>query len=63
MERLFDYDSNSPKSIEKYAEKLIGHTFNEVEYWAQSNSTIKEENFTYDSKSRKGGLGKQRFES
>lgn len=57
MERLFDYDSNSPKSIEKYAEKLIGHTFNEVEYWAQSNSEIKEENFTYDSKSRKGGLG------
>ena len=57
METLFNYDSRNPKSIEKYAEKLIGHTFNEVEYWAQSNSTIKEENFTYDSKSRKGGLG------
>lgn len=30
MEYLYEYDRANPKSIEEYARKLIGHTFNDV---------------------------------
>ena len=30
MKYTFDYDKTNPKSIEDYAQRLIGHTFNEV---------------------------------
>ena len=30
---LLGYDSTNPKSLEEYAQKLIGHTFNEVNEW------------------------------
>lgn len=56
MELNFDYDVKNPKSIEKYAQKLIGHTFNEVKEWNVPNA-IKEGVNTYSNKSRKGGLG------
>lgn len=50
------YDKTDPKSIEHYAQKLIGHTFNEVKSWNLS-SVVKEEMLEYGTKSRKGGLG------
>ena len=55
MEYLWTYDKTDPKSIEKYAQKLIGHTFYEVKEWNLS-SVVKEDVF-YEDKSRKGGLG------
>lgn len=56
MEPIELYDKTDPKSIESYAQKLIGHTFNEVKEW-DLPSTIEEEVISYGDKSRKGGLG------
>lgn len=50
------YDRTNPKSIEEYAKRLVGHTFNEVKAW-NLPSVAREERFSYDSKARKGGLG------
>lgn len=50
------YDRTSPQSIETYAKKLIGHTFNEVKQW-NLPSVVKEEEVEYGERSRKGGLG------
>ena len=50
------YDETDPKSIEKYAQKLIGHTFNEVRKW-DLPGVIREDVQTYADKNRKGGLG------
>ena len=56
MDYLFEYDKTDPKSIEKHAKKLIGHTFNEVKQWGASH-VVKEEGVSYEDKARKGGLG------
>ena len=50
------YDKTDAKSIEKYAQKLIGHTFNEVKSWNIPN-TVREDIGEYANRSRKGGLG------
>lgn len=50
------YDKTNPLSIEKYAQRLVGHTFNEVKEW-NLPSVVREEDFSYGEKSRKGGLG------
>lgn len=50
------YDKTDPKSIENYAKTLIGHTFREVQGW-DTSSINKPAEYTYDNKSRKGGLG------
>ena len=50
------YDRTDSKSIEEYAQKLIGHTFNEVKAWGLP-SMVREEIPEYGDKSRKGGLG------
>lgn len=55
MEYLYEYDRANPKSIEEYARKLIGHTFNDVKEW-NLHSEVRED-MLYDDKSRKGGLG------
>ena len=49
------YDDTNPKSIEEFSQKLIGHTFREVESWNLYDS----DNTTgsYNDKKRKGGLG------
>ena len=52
---LLGYDSTNPKSLEEYAQKLIGHTFNEVNEW-NLVSYIKDVT-RYEEKARKGGLG------
>ncbi len=55
MDYLIDYDSTDPKSIERYAKRLIGHTFNEVKAW--NLSSVLREDVLYEDKARKGGLG------
>jgi DNA mismatch repair protein MutH len=52
------FDSKDPKSIEKYAQRLIGHTFQEVEdfYYANRPRQQKPKRIYSDS-SCKGGLG------
>ena len=50
------YDKNDPKSIEDYAQKLIGHTFNEVKAWNLPD-IVGETLAEYGNRSRKGGLG------
>lgn len=50
------YDKTDPRSIEKYAQRLIGHTFREVDSWAPKWE-VHEEPVTYGEKARKGGLG------
>ena len=50
------YDRTDPKSIEEFAQRLLGHTFNEVKSW-NLPSIIKEDVAEYGNKSRKGGLG------
>ena len=55
MEYLYEYDRTNPKSIEEYARKLIGHTFNDVKEW-NLHSELSED-MLYDDKARKGGLG------
>ena len=47
------YDKTDPKSIESFAQQLIGHTFNEVKDWNLS-SVVKEDTFSYGDKARKG---------
>lgn len=53
---MVDYDKTSAKSIEEYAQKLIGHTFGEVASWNMP-SELREEIAAYEDKARKGGLG------
>ena len=55
MNMDYDYDKTNPKSIEEYAKRLIGHTFNEVKEW-NLHPEMREDMF-YEKKSRKGGLG------
>lgn len=55
MDYILEYDKTDPKSIEQYAQRLIGHTFNDVKKW-ELPRVVKEELF-YEDKSRKGGLG------
>ena len=55
MEYLYEYDRTNPKSIEAYARKLIGHTFNDVKE-RNLHSEVSED-MLYDDKARKGGLG------
>ena len=50
------YDKTDPRSIEAYAQRLIGHTFNEVKEW-NLPSIIHEDSSSYAKKTRKGGLG------
>lgn len=50
------YDRKDPKSIEDYAQNLIGYTFNEVKAWNLSNA-VGETTAEYGNRSRKGGLG------
>ena len=50
------YDKYDAKSIESYAQKLIGHTFNDVKSWNLPGS-VREGIVEYGNKSRKGGLG------
>ena len=50
------YDKTDPKSIEDYAQKLVGHTFNEVKSWNLTEA-VGETLAEYGNRSRKGGLG------
>lgn len=50
------YDKTDAKSIEAYAQRLIGHTFNDIKTW-DLPSEVREDEVDYSSKSRKGGLG------
>lgn len=59
---LEEYDVTNPSSIEEYAKKLIGKTFEQVcdEYDERHNfDMVLEENYAYahENKNRKGGLG------
>lgn len=49
---MIAYDKTDAKSIETYAKRLVGHTFSDVIKWAEVSS-----DYTYNKKSRKGGLG------
>lgn len=52
------YDNKNPQSIEEYAKKLIGHTFQEVVDGKVSDKEITPEQAKeYSNKNRKGGLG------
>lgn len=52
------YDKTSPKSIEAYAKRLIGHTFLDVlEGRLADTDTVAEQAESYGNKNRKGGLG------
>ena len=55
MDMDYYYDKTDPKSIEKFAKQLIGHTFNEIKKW-NLYSEVREDAI-YDDKARKGGLG------
>ena len=55
MDMDYYYDKTDPKSIEQFAKRLIGHTFNEVKKW-NLYSEVREDAI-YDDKARKGGLG------
>ena len=50
------YDKSDAKSIEAYAQRLIGHTFNDVKSW-NLPAAVREGIIEYGNKSRKGGLG------
>jgi DNA mismatch repair protein MutH len=50
------YDPTDPKSIEAYAQRLVGHTFFEVMQWSIP-SVVSEASASYGNSSRKGGLG------
>ena len=52
---LLPYDDTDPKSIEAYAQKLPGHTFNEVKSW-NLISTLIVADTDYNDPSRKGEL-------
>ena len=49
---MIAYDKTDAKSIETYAKRLVRHTFSDVIKWAEVSS-----DYTYNKKSRKGGLG------
>lgn len=55
------YDESDPKSIERYAQKLIGHTFNDIISWKLPHA-VHEENMEdlYEARTKadKGVLGK-----
>lgn len=52
------YDKTNPKSIEAYAKRLIGHTFQEVlDGKLSDTSMVAESAVEYGNKKRKGGLG------
>ena len=55
MDYVKKYDEKDPKSIEKYAKKLIGHTFEEILLW--NADKISEKKMSYGDSARKGGLG------
>lgn len=55
MDYVKKYDEKDPKSIEKYAKKLIGHTFKEVLLWNADKTS--EKKMSYGDSARKGGLG------
>ncbi len=55
MDYTLQYDDSNPISIETYAKRLIGHTFEEVYSWNLSN--IEKDLDSYIAGSRKGGLG------
>lgn len=57
MDSLLGYNDTNPSSIEAYAKKLIGHTFEEILKWnncSDENGDVVE---AYSNLSRKGGLG------
>lgn len=52
------YDKKDPKSIEKYALKLVGNTFYDVIEYAEKNKIAQAERVRfYGNTARKGGLG------
>lgn len=59
------YDKTNPESIEKYAKKLIGHTFNDVlkkfetrdDLLFLESTNSEKKKHSYGSSARKGGLG------
>ena len=52
------YDKKDPKSIEKYALKLVGNTFYDVIEYAEKNKIAQSERVRfYGNTARKGGLG------
>lgn len=57
------YDKDNPISIEKYAKKLSGHTFQDIIDWSlksgadKSNYTVNDIQESYGNIMRKGGLG------
>ena len=50
------YDDTNPKSIEKYAKRLIGKTFNDIKK-KQLPQKISDSKVDYENESNKGGLG------
>ena len=58
MTAKLPYDKTDPKSIERYAKKLIGKTFQDVlNESIYSNSKVGDESGKYGDEKRKGGLG------
>ena len=52
------YDPTNPSSIEKYAQRLIGYTFQDIEdLYYSTNAMLRESEASYGNTSRKGGLG------
>ena len=52
------YNKRDPRSIEAYAQQLIGKTFNDVIEYAVENKIAQETRVKfYGNKARKGGLG------
>ena len=57
MDYSLGYDDTNPISIEAYAKKLIGHTFEEVLKWNSTYEVKEDVAEIYGNVSRKGGLG------
>ena len=58
MTTKLPYDKTNPKSIERYAKKLIGKTFQDVlNESIYSESKVGDESSKYGNEKRKGGLG------
>lgn len=57
MDYFKSYDDSDPISIESYAKKLIGHTFEEVLAWNRPSMVSDNVSEIYGNVSRKGGLG------
>lgn len=60
METQSLYNAKDPKSIEKYARKLVGHDFKDVLSWniyAENEEVHEDQEAYYANKARKGGLG------